>query len=323
MNQLVWRGETVNGKYLGEVALLTELSPVVHCESFVDGNWRLWSYMDDREQVLQQGKATNLKEAQYICEQTALALQGIQGSQNASDVPMQPMMPVFMPIMPNMYTQQPQQAAYENSYEHVDMQPSSSLQELRFKFRRWAISLTLMGCIFLSIWYSMMLKPVSTISLLLVLTSIIWGAQAVIKSFKRPRSSASPPSSYMDDGITIFSTSQVKPSRRQVRPQPQLASQFRANQLMANQFSAGQPMALMNINNPLQNSLPTTQQALVHVMPQGLPQLQAPQTVQPLQSMQPLQPTQTLQPMQAIQQQAQATFYNPAMHMQSYHRSNG
>ena len=41
MNQLVWRGETVRGKYLGEVAILTELSPVVHCETFVDGHWRL------------------------------------------------------------------------------------------------------------------------------------------------------------------------------------------------------------------------------------------------------------------------------------------
>jgi len=77
MNKLVWRGETVNGKYLGEVALLTDLSPVVHCETFVDGHWRLWSYISDKEQIIQQGKAPSLVEAQQVCEQTALAVQGL------------------------------------------------------------------------------------------------------------------------------------------------------------------------------------------------------------------------------------------------------
>ena len=36
MSKLVWRGETVNGKYLGEVSFLTNLNPVVHYETFVD-----------------------------------------------------------------------------------------------------------------------------------------------------------------------------------------------------------------------------------------------------------------------------------------------
>lgn len=335
MNKLVWRGETVNGKYLGEVALLTDLSPVVHCETFVDGNWRLWSYVDDREQVLQQGKTPSLKEAQYICEQTALALQGVQGLQNASDMPMQPMMPVFMSVMPNMYAQA-QQDVYEN------VQPSRFIQELRFKFRRWAISLTLIGCVFLSIWYSMMLKPVSTISLLLVLTSIIWGAQAIIKSFKRSRISASPPPTHMDDGITIFSTSQVRPSRRQQRVQqvshhPQLTTQlapqfmpaqqlgFTSNQFVAHQQNAlglmNSTMSPMSRVSPMSSMpQPAMQQALVHVAPQ----LQAPQTIQTMQPMQPIQ----LQPMQP--QQAQANFPNQAAihmgHMQPYQisqRSNG
>ena len=176
MNQLVWRGETVNGKYLGEVAILIDLSPVVHCETFVDGHWRLWSYIEEKEQIIQQGKAPNLAEAQNVCEQTALAIQGLQGP------PMQQPMP--MPQMPNMYMQyppMPPQVAYE------EVEPSLSLQELRYKFRRWAISLTMIGGVFLSIWYSMILKPLSTISLLFVLVSIIWGAQSLIKSFKPER----------------------------------------------------------------------------------------------------------------------------------------
>lgn len=195
MNQLVWRGETVNGKYLGEVAILTDLSPVVHCETFVDGHWRLWSYVGEKEQVIQQGKAPSLAEAQHVCEQTALAMQGLQAS--PPSIPMQPM------PMPNMYMPQyppmPTQVAYE------DVTPSLSAQELRYKFRRWAISLTMIGGVFLSIWYSMMLKPLSTISLLLVLTSIIWGAQSLIKSFKRPK--VSTPG--RGEGMAIFPSPQL------------------------------------------------------------------------------------------------------------------
>lgn len=206
MNQLVWRGETVRGKYLGEVAILTDLSPIVHCETFVDGHWRLWSYVGEKEQVIQQGKAPSLVEAQHVCEQTALAMQGLQ----ASPPPMQsmPMPNMYMPQYPPM----PPQVAYE------DVAPSLSAEELRYKFRRWAISLTMIGGVFLSIWYSMMLKPLSTISLLLVLASIIWGAQSLIKSFKRPKRSVSTP--IRDEGITIF-------------PSPQLlqASQFMAHQM--------------------------------------------------------------------------------------------
>ncbi len=212
-NQLVWRGETVNGKYLGEVALLTDLSPVVHCESFVDGHWRLWSYVNDSEQVIQDGKAASLEEAKYVCEQTALAIQGLHNLQSAPmQQPMQPMhpmqpmlqMPVFMPNM----------TAPQASYEEVD--PSPSLQELRFKFRRWAISLTLIGGVFLSIWYSMLLKPVSTISLLVVLTSIIWGAQALIKSFRRPQQTVSvdsPESLAPTLTPTVLATPRFKPAR--------------------------------------------------------------------------------------------------------------
>ena len=217
MNQLVWRGETVNGKYLGEVAILTDLSPVVHCETFVDGHWRLWSYIGEKEQVIQQGKAASLAEAQHVCEQTALAMQGLQASPLPPIQPMQPM------PMPNMYMPQyppmPTQVAYE------EVAPSLSVQELRYKFRRWAISLTMIGGVFLSIWYSMMLKPLSTISLLLVLTSIIWGAQSLIKSFKRPRVSVATPS--RDEGITIF-------------PSPQLlqASQFSPPSFRSHQMQA-------------------------------------------------------------------------------------
>lgn len=342
MDQLVWRGETVNGKYLGEVALLTDLSPVVHCETFVDGNWRLWSYVADREQVLQQGKATSLKEAQYICEQTALALQGVQGLQNAETMPMQPMMPLLMTVMPNMqpmYASSPhhmqsqyaqsQQNAYED-VDNIDGKYPGLLQELRFKFRRWAISLTLIGGVFLCIWYSMLLKPVSTIGLLLVLTSIIWGSQALITSFKRPKASTSSPT--VDEGITIFSTSQVRPSRRQQsknvysrrQPQPQLPQSvpymaagqipashmpahqlgYTSNHLAANavntnattvmgimQAAAALPYQNTTFQNTAFQNMPYQNQAMVQVAPQ----LQAPQ----------------------------ASFYNPTMHMQPYQRSNG
>lgn len=226
MNQLVWRGETVNGKYLGEVAILTDLSPVVHCETFVDGHWRLWSYVGEKEQVIQQGKAPSLVEAQHICEQTALAMQGLQ----TSPPPMQPMPP--MP-MPNMYMPQyppmPSQVAYEDVIQLV------SAEELRYKFRRWAISLTMIGGVFLSIWYSMMLKPLSTISLLLVLASIIWGAQSLIKSFKRPKVSVSTPG--RDEGITIF-------------PSPQL---LQANQFSPPSFRSHQMQSAPVQNIPVQN----------------------------------------------------------------------
>ena len=50
----------------------------------------------------------------------------------------------------------------------------------------------------------MMLKPLSTIGLLLVLTSIIWGAQSLIKSFKSPKSSPT-----MNEGIALFQNPQL------------------------------------------------------------------------------------------------------------------
>jgi len=217
MNELVWRGETVNGKYLGEVALLTDLSPVVHCETFVDGQWRLWSYIDEREQVIQQGQAPSLAEAQHVCEQTALAIQGLQGP------PMQPSMPMPQMLMPNMYMHQYPPMQNQVAYEEVA--PAVSIEELRYKFRRWAISLTLIGGVFLSIWYSMMLKPLSTISLLLVLTSIIWGAQSLIKSFKRSKVSVA--TSNSDEGITIF------PSPQLIPPTQLSASSFMPQQMQA------------------------------------------------------------------------------------------
>jgi len=197
MNKLVWRGETVNGKYLGEVAILTELSPVVHCETFVDGHWRLWSYVGEKEQVIQQGKAPSLVDAQYVCEQTALAMQGLQASPPPMPVMQQPM------PMPNMYQYPP--ITPQMVYEEVE--PSLSLEELRYKFRRWAISLTMIGGVFLSIWYSMMLKPLSTISFLLVLASIVWGARSLIRSFKHTK--VSMPRPVVNEDITIFPSPQI------------------------------------------------------------------------------------------------------------------
>ena len=224
MNQLVWRGETVKGKYLGEVAILTELSPIVHCETFVDGHWRLWSYVGEKEQVIQQGKAPSLLEAQHVCEQTALAIRGLQSGLQAG-------LQTSPPPMPNMYMQHypPTQVAYEA----VEVEPSLSAQELRYKFRRWAISLTMLGGIFLSIWYSMMLKPLSTISLLLVLASIIWGAQAVIKSFKRPTTSVA--TSSADEGMAIFPNPQFPQARQVSQPsfRPYRSQQMQAIPVMA------------------------------------------------------------------------------------------
>jgi len=177
MNKLVWRGETVNGKYLGEVAILTELSPVVHCETFVDGHWRLWSYVGEKEQVIQQGKAPSLVDAQYVCEQTALAMQGLQASPPPMPVMQQPM------PMPNMYQYPP--ITPQMVYEEVE--PSCG--------------------VFLSIWYSMMLKPLSTISFLLVLASIVWGARSLIRSFKHTK--VSMPRPVVNEDITIFPSPQI------------------------------------------------------------------------------------------------------------------
>ncbi len=290
MNQLVWRGETVNGKYLGEVAILTELSPVVHCESFVDGHWRLWSYIEDKEQVIQQGKSASLEEATYICEQTALAIQGLQGLQGAAPMspamPTMPMMPMPM-LMPNMYMQA------QTSYENV--KTSIPLQELRFKFRRWAISLTLIGGVFLSIWYSMMLKPVSTISMLIVLASIIWGAHALIKSFKRPKVSvAHPRHSSNASSNPAFATATIFPTAQMMS---QMTPQFK----------------------------PDGQLGMARTIPQAIPQA-IPQTIQALSQL-PMQGANVYQGgyqvgQQAIQQQAvQTDFYNPQL--QYYQRSNG
>jgi len=211
MNQLVWR------------AILTELSPVIHCEVFVDGHWRLWSYIGEKEQVIQQGQAPSLGEAQHVCEQTALAIQGLQ---NPSPT-MQPM------PMPNMYMHpplpiQPAQGAYE------EVVTSISVQELRYKFRRWAISLTMIGGIFLSIWYSMLLKPLSTISLLFVIASIIWGAQSLIKNFKR--------------SCVVASTAQV--------PQMPQIAQYPSNSFMPNAMHAMQPIQNMQAGSaPIQTPM--------------------------------------------------------------------
>ena len=216
MNQLVWRGETVNGKYLGEVAILTDLSPVIHCEVFVDGHWRLWSYIGEKEQVIQQGQAPSLGEAQHVCEQTALAIQGLQ----SSSPPMPNMPPMQQPMpMANMYMHYPPMPI-QGAYEEVAT--SISAQELRYKFRRWAISLTMIGGVFLSIWYSMMLKPLSTISLLFVIASIIWGAQSLIKSFKRSSVVAS----------TEGTSTNIFP-RPQIPQMPQIA-QYPSNSFMPN-----------------------------------------------------------------------------------------
>ena len=177
--------------------------------------------------MIQQGKAPSLVEAQHVCEQTALAIQGLQ----TSPPPMQSM------PMPNMYMPQYPSIPPQVTYEEVA--PSLSAEELRYKFRRWAISLTMIGGVFLSIWYSMMLKPLSTISLLLVLTSIIWGAQSLIKSFNRPKRSVSTP--LRDEGITVF-------------PSPQLlqASQYMAHQM---QNTAMQTLPIQTVSQlPMQTA---------------------------------------------------------------------
>jgi len=237
MNKLVWRGETVNGKYLGEVALLTDLSPVVHCETFVDGHWRLWSYIGEREQVIQQGQAPSLAEAQQVCEQTALAVQGLSTSPpiqpHMQPMPMMP--PMYMHQYPPMFNQQSTQVAYE------EVVSSMSLQELRFKFRRWAISLTMIGGVFLSIWYSMMLKPISTISLLLVLASIVWGAQSLIKSFKRQKVAVSTPT--MDEGITIFPSPQI------LQPSQLSAPSFMPQQMQSIPIQTVPQLPMPNMQN--------------------------------------------------------------------------
>jgi len=147
----------------------------------------------------------------------------------------------------------------------------------------------MIGGVFLSIWYSMMLKPISTISLLLVLASIVWGAQAIIKSFKRPKVSVTKPTPSVDEGITIFPTLSMT---------PQALTQFASTNQLG--FAAN------NHSNHLQAQA-----------------MQTGQTIQPMQSMQPFVQVMPQLPTHTSQHTNQAGFYNP-LHMQHYQqRSNG
>lgn len=177
--QLDWQSETLEGSYLGEVALCFHAGEAIHCEALEDGHWHIWHYQGERMETIQKGQLNDLAAAQAACQrvmQHRFSPQMSETARFAETLPPQAQsthmsMPFYMPNDYPVTTESVPAAAFS---DNATVQKNEAHPSVRQRLRVWALLTTGLGALLLTLWYGFLLQPVKTTSVVLCIMLLFW-----------------------------------------------------------------------------------------------------------------------------------------------------